>query len=123
MWVVERLLDQGELFTLRLIQTALDTVRLLELFERQDQQLGIVLEVERREGNRLETPAFKPVYGRRVNRHSRLGGDVWAVLEVRILALLLGLEVQTRQTTQVLAAYRLIDRGTAANALTVVVGH
>jgi len=41
--VVVSLLDQRKLFALRLVQAPLDAVRLLELLEREDKQLGVVL--------------------------------------------------------------------------------
>lgn len=41
--VVVRLLDQGEFLTLRLVETAFDEVRLFQLLESEDEQLGIVL--------------------------------------------------------------------------------
>jgi hypothetical protein len=50
-----------------------------------------------------------------------LSADVRAVLEVRVLALLLGLEVQTCKTTEVLLDDRLVDGRTTADTLTVVV--
>jgi hypothetical protein len=56
-----------------------------------------------------------------VDGDSLLGADVRAVLEVRVLALLLGLEVQTCKTTEVLLDDRLVDGRTTADTLTVVV--
>jgi len=41
--VVVSLLDQGQFFSLVLIQAALDTVGFFKLFESQNQQLSIVL--------------------------------------------------------------------------------
>ena len=45
--VIVSLFDERQLFTLRLIQTPLDGVRLLQLLESKNQQLGVVLVVER----------------------------------------------------------------------------
>mmetsp|Transcript_61033 Transcript_61033/g.143984 ORF Transcript_61033/g.143984 Transcript_61033/m.143984 type:complete len:850 (-) Transcript_61033:159-2708(-) len=61
------------------------------------------------------------MHRRRVDRDSLLGRKVRAVLEVIVLALLLGLEPQTRQPPQVLLAHRLVHGRAAANALAVVV--
>ncbi len=44
-------------------------------------------------------------------------------LEVVVLALLLGLEVEAGEAAQVLAAHGLVDGGAAADALAVVVRH
>jgi hypothetical protein len=41
--VVVSLFDQGQFLSLRLIKTTLDTVCLLELFQCQYEQLGVVL--------------------------------------------------------------------------------
>ena len=43
MGVIVRLFDQSQLLTLRLVETTFDAVCLLELFQRQHQQLGVVL--------------------------------------------------------------------------------
>ena len=47
--VVVCLLDQRELLTLRLVQPALHRIRLLQLLERENEELRIVLIVERPE--------------------------------------------------------------------------
>ena len=45
--VVVCLLNERQLLTLRLVQAALDGVRLLQLLKRQDEQLRVVLVVQR----------------------------------------------------------------------------
>lgn len=47
--------------------------------------------------------------------------STYAILEVCVLPLLLGLEVKTSKATQVLLRDRLVDRGTSTDTLTVVV--
>jgi hypothetical protein len=43
MGVIVSLLDEGQLLTLRLVQTSLHRVSLLQLFKSEDKQLGIML--------------------------------------------------------------------------------
>ena len=50
MRIVISLLDQSKLLSLALVKPALDAVGLLQSLQRQDQQLGVVLVGERREG-------------------------------------------------------------------------
>lgn len=119
--VVVGLLDKAELLALRLVEPALDAVGLLEVLERQDEQLRVVLVVERRERDRRELAALEPVHRRGVDRDGLLGGDVRPVLEVVVLPLLLGLEPQPREPTEVLLAHGLVDGGAPADALAVVV--
>lgn len=84
MRVVVRLLDERELLALVLVEATLDTVRLLELLEREDEELRVVLVRERREGDRGELARLEPVDGGRVDRDGFLGGDVWLYEEERI---------------------------------------
>lgn len=140
MRVVVRLLDEGELLSLRLVQTTLDAIRFLELLEREDEELRVVLVREGRERNRRELARLEPVHGGRVDRDGFLRRNVrlkgvgvstlaayrsekktYAVLEVRVLPLLLSLEVKTSKAAQVLLRDRLVDRGTSTDTLTVVV--
>lgn len=65
--VVVGLFDEGEFFTLRLVESSLDTVRLLELLESEDEEFRVVLVRERRERNRGEFAGFEPVNGCRVD--------------------------------------------------------
>ena len=74
--VVVRLLDEGELLSLRLVQTTLDAVRLLELLEREDEELRVVLVRQRREGDGRELARLEPMDGRRVDGDGLLGRDV-----------------------------------------------
>lgn len=74
--VVVGLLDQGELLALRLVQATLDAVRLLELLEGEDEELGVVLVRQGRERDRGELARFEPVDGGGVDRDGFLRGDV-----------------------------------------------
>lgn len=74
--VVVRLLDEGELLALRLVEAALDAVRLLELLEREDEELRVVLVRQGRERDRRELARLEPVDGRRVDGDGLLGRDV-----------------------------------------------
>lgn len=42
-WIVVRLFNERELLTLRLVQTALDTISLFQLFQCQDKKLCVML--------------------------------------------------------------------------------
>mmetsp|Transcript_62206 Transcript_62206/g.196852 ORF Transcript_62206/g.196852 Transcript_62206/m.196852 type:complete len:623 (-) Transcript_62206:2053-3921(-) len=121
--VVVGLLNQPELLSLLLVEPHRRGVTLLEPLEREDEQLGVVLVAQGREGDGRELARLEPVHGRRVDGHGLLGGHVGPILEVVVLPLLLSLEPQPREPTQVLAAHSLVDGGAAADALTVVVGH
>ena len=121
--VVVGLLDEAELLTLRLVEARRGRVALLEPLEREDEQLGVVLVRERREGDGRELARLEPVHHRRVDGDRLLGRHVRAVLEVVVLPLLLGLEPQPRQPAQVLLGHGLVHGGAAADALAVVVGH
>lgn len=117
--VVVRLLDQGQLFTLRLIETTLNTVGLLELLKGENKKLGVVLVGQGREGDRSELATLKPVNGRPVDGHTVLWQDVGTVLQVAVLTLLLGLQVQTSQSSKVLARHRLVNCGPSLKSLSV----
>mmetsp|Transcript_100146 Transcript_100146/g.251032 ORF Transcript_100146/g.251032 Transcript_100146/m.251032 type:complete len:367 (+) Transcript_100146:3702-4802(+) len=92
MRIVVGLLDQTQLLTLLLVQPRLHGVLLLQPLQGQDEQFGVVLVIERREGNGRELPRLQPVHGRGVDRHSLLATDVRAILQVVVLALLLSLQ-------------------------------
>jgi hypothetical protein len=63
------------------------------------------------------------VNGRRVDSYSLLCTDIRAILEVGVLAFLLRLQIEPRETTEVLLNNGLIDSRTAPDTLTVVVGN
>ena len=102
MRVVVSLLDERKFFSLRLIESSLDTVGFLQLFESENEEFRVVLVRKRRERNRSELPRFEPVNGSRVDRDSLFRRNVRSILEVRVLPLLFSLEVETSETTQVL---------------------
>lgn len=76
MRVVVRLFDERELFTLRLVESSLDRVGLLKLFESENEELRVVLVRKRGEGDRVELARFEPVNGRGVDRYSFFGRNV-----------------------------------------------
>ena len=123
MRVVVGLFDQAELFPLVGIQAGLDAVRLAQVLERKDEQLGVVLVVKRRERNRAEFPALEPVHHCRVDGDSLFRGQIRAILEKIVLPLLFGLDPQTSEAANVLFGNRLVDSGTASDALAVEVGN
>mmetsp|Transcript_8730 Transcript_8730/g.18587 ORF Transcript_8730/g.18587 Transcript_8730/m.18587 type:complete len:747 (-) Transcript_8730:2392-4632(-) len=121
--VVVGLLHKPQLLPLLLVEAHRHHVLLLEPLQGQDEQLGVVLVVEGGEGDAAVLAALQPVHRGGVDGNCLLGGHVGAVLEVVVLPLLLGLEVQAGQAPQVLAAHSLVDSGAAADALSVVVRH
>ena len=94
MRIIVRLLDQRQLFALTLVKAALDGISLFELLEREYQELRVVLVRQRRERNRRKFAALESVDGTSVDSNGLLRGDVWPILEVRVLALLFSFEVQ-----------------------------
>lgn len=119
--VVVSLLDQSQLLPLTLIQPRFYAVSFLQPLKSQNQQFRVVLVGQRREGNWREAARLEPVHGGRVNGHGLLRRDVGTVLEVVVLPLLLGLQVETSQPTQILLAHRLVHRGSATYSLAIVV--
>ena len=59
--VVVSLFDKPQFLTLRLVETRLHAVRLLETLQSKDQEFCVVFVGEWREGNWGESPAFQPV--------------------------------------------------------------
>ena len=91
--VVVSLLNQPELLSLTLVESALHTVGFLQSLQSQDQQLSVVFVGEGREGYGRKPPRLQPMDRGGVDSHGLLGADVWPVLEVIVLPLLLGLQV------------------------------
>mmetsp|Transcript_6179 Transcript_6179/g.20144 ORF Transcript_6179/g.20144 Transcript_6179/m.20144 type:complete len:665 (-) Transcript_6179:1552-3546(-) len=119
--IVVGLLDEPQLLPLVLIQPRVDPVVLLEPLQREDQQLRVVLVRQRRKRDGRELARLEPVHRQRVDRHALLRRHVRPVLQVVVLPLLLRLEPQPRQPTEVLLAHRLVDRRAALDAFAVVV--
>ena len=63
----------------------------------QDEEFGVVLVGEGREGDGAELPAFQPVNSSSVDSHSFLRRDIRPILEVVVLPLLLCLQIQPGQ--------------------------
>jgi hypothetical protein len=93
-WIVVSLLDEPQLLTLTLIEAGLDAVGLLQPLQRQNEQLGVMLVGEGREGDGGEPAGLQPVDSGGVDGDGLLGGDVGTVLQIVVLPLLLGLQVQ-----------------------------
>ena len=120
--VVVSLFNEPQLLSLALVETTLHTVGLLQPLQSQDQQLGVVLVGEGREGDGGEPTTLQPVDGGGVDGHCLLCCDVGSILQVVVLSLLLSLEVESREATQVLLAHSLVYCGSATYPLSVVVG-
>ena len=119
--IVVGLLDQTQLLSLLLVQACLDGVLLLEPLQSQNEQFGVVLVVQWREGDRSELPTLQPVHRGGVDRHGLLSANVGAILQVVVLPLLLGLQPETGQASQILLAGGLVHGRTTADTLSVVV--
>lgn len=63
------------------------------------------------------------MHSRGIDCNSLFSADVRTVFEVTMLALLLGLEVQTSETTQILLDDSFIDGRATADTLSVIVGN
>ena len=74
-----------------------------------------------REGNGRELATLEPMNSRGVDGNGLLSTDIRAVLEVSVLTLLFGLQVQSSKTTKVLLDHSFVDRSTSANTFTVIV--
>ena len=77
---------------------------------------------ERREGYGGEPPALQPVYGGGINGDGLLCGAVWTVLQIVVLSLLLCLEKETSESSEVLLADGLVNGGASSDSLAVIVG-
>ena len=62
-------------------------------------------------------PRLQPVHRGRVDGDCLFGRDVGPVLQVVVLPLLLGLQVEPGQAAQVLLAHRLVNRGAPVNVI------
>ena len=62
---------------------------------------------------------FQPMHSGGVDSHSLLSGEIRAVLQVIMLSFMLGFEIQTRQSPQVLLADRFIDSGTSPDTFSI----
>ncbi len=94
MRIVISLLNEPQLLPLALVEPGLDTVGLLELLQRQDQQL-LCRACRRGVGRGWAGSAATRASGRRWCRcHGLFGGAVGPVLQVVVLLLLLRLQVQ-----------------------------
>src|SRR5579859_2228668 len=96
-----RLFNQSQFLTLTLIQTTLDAIRLLQLFQRQRQQLGIMFIIERRERNRLESSCFKPMNRHRIYSDTFFGRNVWPIFEIIMLTFLFRFEPNTSESSEI----------------------
>mmetsp|Transcript_1930 Transcript_1930/g.3397 ORF Transcript_1930/g.3397 Transcript_1930/m.3397 type:complete len:231 (+) Transcript_1930:2533-3225(+) len=119
--IVVGLFDETQFLSLQLVETGVDTVDLLETLETEDEELGVMLVGERREGNGRHLAALKPVDGGSVDGDGDLTADVGTILEVVMLAFLLSLEPETSETAEVLATDSLVNSGSTSDALAVVV--
>ena len=120
-WVVISLLNQTQFLTLVLVEPALHAVGLLETLEAQNQQLGVMFVRERREGDWGEPPTLQPMYSGGVDGYSLFSCDVWPILQVVMLPLLLGLQVESCETAQVLLAHCFVHSSSSSDSLPVVV--
>ena len=93
--IIISLFNQAQFFTLRLIQSALHTVCLLQSLKSQDQKLCVILVRKRWEGYGCESPAFQPMHSGSVYGNSLFSCNVRSILEIVVLPLLLSFQVKT----------------------------
>ena len=105
------LFDEAQLLSLTLVQPRLDRVRLFQPLQREDEQLCVVLVGEWWEWDGGEPPRLQPVHRGCIDGDCLFGRDVGSVLQVVVLPLLLGLQVEPGQAAEVLLAHRLVNRG------------
>lgn len=73
-----------------------------------------------REGDRCKLPALKPMHSGGVDGSGLFGRDIGSVLQIGVLALLLGLQIQTGETAEVLLDDGLVHSRAATNTLAVI---
>ena len=115
MWVIVCLLNQSELFSLRLIEARLDRIGLFQPFQAEHEQLGVILVVQWRERYVLEFAGLKPMHSRGIDCDSLFSGGVWAVFQEVVLSFLLRLQVQSREAAKILLAHCLVDCGPSSD--------
>lgn len=101
MRIVVSLFDETQFLSVLLIKPRIGDIDLLQTLQGQDQQLRVVLVRQRRKGDRRELSGLQPVDSCGIDGNGLLGADVWAVLEKIVLALLLGFQPQTSQSSEV----------------------
>ena len=80
MWIIIRLFNQGQFFSLRRVETTLDTVRLLQFLQSKDKELCVVL-VGEWPGNSLNFsmtsfgPKRERTYGNGIGANFRLSNQ------------------------------------------------
>ena len=121
--VVVGLLNQSEFLPRGTIETDIEAIAFLQSLKSQYQQLRVMFVGKRRKGNRSELATFKPMHCSSVDSNGFLGRYVGTVLEVVVLTLLLSLEPETSQTTEILLDDRLIDSTTPLDSLSVVLSN
>eukprot|EP00398_MALV-I-01_sp_L67-1_P000203 gene202-gene343 len=122
MRIIIRLFDKTKFFTLSLIQTSHNTITFLQTFQRKNQELGIMLVVERWERNRSELTRLQPMHSSSVNGNSLFTSNVRTILEVSMLTFLFGLQPKTRKTSKIFLTDGLVNGSTTTDTFTIVVG-
>mmetsp|Transcript_45139 Transcript_45139/g.81181 ORF Transcript_45139/g.81181 Transcript_45139/m.81181 type:complete len:277 (+) Transcript_45139:4424-5254(+) len=120
--VVVSLLHQTQLLSLLLVQPRLHGVLLLEPLQCQNEQLGVVLVIQRWERNGRELSRLEPVHSCSVDGNCLLSAHVRSILQVVVLPLLLSFEPQACKSAKVFLARGFVHGGTSANTLSIVVG-
>ena len=69
-----------------------------------------------------ELSGFKPMHQSCVNSHAFFCRDVRSILEIAVLSLLLGFEIESGQSSQIFLADSFVDSGSSFYSLPVVVG-
>jgi len=80
-----------------------------------------MLIIDWREWNVTEFSCFQPMDQSCVNGHTFFCRNVWTILQIIMLSLLLRFEVQSRQSSQVLLAYCLVNCCSSFYSFSVVI--
>ena len=86
MRIIISLFDKTQLLSLTLVQSALDTVSLLQSLQGKDEKFCVVLVGKRREGNGSKPSALQPMNGCCVNCNCLLGTNVRSILKIYFMS-------------------------------------
>mmetsp|Transcript_18309 Transcript_18309/g.41881 ORF Transcript_18309/g.41881 Transcript_18309/m.41881 type:complete len:429 (+) Transcript_18309:3998-5284(+) len=119
--IVVSLFDEPQLLPSRAVEPGAEPVLFLHPLQGQDEQFGVVFVTQGREGYGHELARFQPVDGGGVDGHRLLGGDVGPVLEIVVLPLLLRLEPQTGETSEIFLDHGLVHGAAPFDPFAIVV--
>ncbi len=111
------LLHKAQFLPLLLIQPHSHHILLFQPLQSKDQEFGIMLIIEGREGDAAVLAALKPMDCCGVDSNSFLRGHIWTIFQVVVLPLLLSFQIQASQPTKVFTTHSLVNSGSSPDAL------